>query len=83
MQQQRPSKLPLVIGAVLIVATIARHRRRAHDGWHAGAVTGAPGPRGHHDQGGFHDRYQRRGHLAAWMAACAERMAAERAVEYI
>ena len=92
MQQQRPSKLPLVVGGVLILATIARHRRRARlAAWSARAGGAEPRSRGHHGHGyhddlgnaGRHAGHRRHGNLAARLADCAERMAAERGVEYV
>lgn len=75
MPQQRPSTLPLVVGGVLILATIARHRRRAR--------LAERSARADLDNAGRHAGHGRHGHLAARLADCAERMAAERRVEYV
>ena len=83
MQQQRPSKLPLVIGVVLIVATIARHRRRAAADWPEGAAALGRRPSDHHDHRSVHARHGRHGLFAARMAECAERLTAERGIEYV
>ena len=76
-QQQRPSKLPLVIGVVLIAATIARHRRHAHAAAWRQAPDGAGGPGAGFGRHGHHHR------LAARLADCAARMADARDVEYV
>jgi len=78
---QSSTRVPLIVGTVLIVAAVARHRRRAHgwpdgdvDRWFAGK---GPGGLGHHGRGprGLHGRHR---HLAARFADCAERLAEAR-----
>lgn len=83
---QSSTRVPLILGTVLIVAAVARHRRRAHgwpdgdvDRWFAGTAPGALGHHGH-GPGGIHGPHR---HLAARFADCAERMAEARDVRYV
>ena len=81
---QSSKRVPLILGTVLVVAAVARHRRahawsdRELNAWMTGR-----GQQRHefgHRPRGLHGR---RGPLAARFADCAERLAEARDTEYV